>query len=229
MSQGLGWPFLVAPGRRRDYSTLMAPDFLVADADYGVLDEAVRPTDSPRAVEVRTRAGRRLTIVHATHLLIADDLGPGCAPPRDEHNRPLRLIYGYVVPGEWAAQPAEADLRAALGTALDVYRRFLDDEETVVVAAAQPFRLHSPGPARPPARVPLPGPPAGRRQVSGTAWIVAAVLVGLLAGGAVAANLLSRPDGPPIKLCPTATATTAGGLVPVAVSTRPSPTCNPPK
>jgi len=235
MSQGLGWPFLVASGRRRDYSTLLAPDFLVADADYGVLDEAVRPTDSPRVVEVRTRAGRRLTIVHATHLLTADDLGPDSAPPRDEHNRPLRLIYGYVVPGEWTPPPAEADLRAALGTALEVYRRFLDDEDTVAVAAAHLFRLHSTVPARvpspparvgtPPARVPVPGPPGGRRQRAGTAWIVGAVLIGLLAGGAVVASLLTRPDGPPVQICPTVTATAAGGLAPVVVSARPSASC----
>jgi hypothetical protein len=55
-----GWPFLVASGRRRDYSTLMAPDFLVGELDYGILDEVVRPTsegDPATVVEVRTRGG----------------------------------------------------------------------------------------------------------------------------------------------------------------------------
>ena len=156
-----GWPFLVAAGRRRDYRTLLAPEFLVADLDYGILDQAVRPTPETgpaTVVEVRTARGRPLTIVYATHRLTAADLidpvpgrthpagRPADAPgpdapgsdPRDEHGRPLRLIYGYATPDGYFPEPAPADLDSARTVALTTYRRFLADEERVEVTPVVP-------------------------------------------------------------------------------------------
>lgn len=147
---GAGWPFLVASGRRRDYSILLAPAFLVAESDYGVLEEALTPgseEEPPNAVQVSTRKGRSLTLVYATHLLTAGDLArpenATAAEPRDEYNRPLRLMYGFVVPNALVREPASADLGIARDSALEVYRHFLDDEEAFTVVSSQPFPLQS--------------------------------------------------------------------------------------
>ena len=154
----LGWPFLVAAGRRRDYSTLLAPRFLVAELDYGILNKVAEPTTGegpPAVVEVRTPRGRDMTIVYATHLLTAADLhiddqaAAAVLPPRDEHNRPLRLIYGFASPNARISQPATTDLAFARQAALDVYRSFLENEEGITVVASEPFPLRSVATARP--------------------------------------------------------------------------------
>jgi hypothetical protein len=95
----------------------------------------------PGVVEVRTGAGRRLCLVSETHLLTAEDLDG--AEPRDEHGRPLRLIYGYACPDGPVLEPDGTDLRHALSTALDVYRRYLVDEDRVTVVPSAPFTLRS--------------------------------------------------------------------------------------
>ena len=188
-----GWPFLVARGRRRGYSTLLAPSFLIAEGDYGVLEEAVGPTAEPGQAEVlrvNTRAGRTLAVAYATHVVTAADLAPAQArsgqagsgqagsgqacsgqagsgqagsgqagsgqagsaqagppsapPPRDEHSRPLTLLYGFVCRDAWISEPAPADLRFAHETALRVYQSFLDEEEGFTVVAADSYDLRSP-------------------------------------------------------------------------------------
>lgn len=170
-----GWPFLVARGRRRGYSTLLAPSFLIAEGDYGVLEEAVTPTAEPghaEVIRVATRADRALSVAYATHVVTAADLAPAPTrpvqtgpaqsgpvqtgpvqtgppgtpqpPPRDEHSRPLTLLYGFVCRDAWITEPAPADLRFAHETALRVYRDFLDDEEGFAVIAADSYGLHSP-------------------------------------------------------------------------------------
>ncbi|GIH03517.1 hypothetical protein Rhe02_15840 [Rhizocola hellebori] len=134
-----GWPFLIAAGRHRDYSILLAPEFLVQDLDYGFLDEVVKPgTGQPQVVDVHTRAGRRLTVVSATHPLTPAD----AAETHDEHGRPMRLLYGFVCVHR-IVEPDRADLEAAFAVALDAYRRFLRDEDSPVVTAGQPFTLRS--------------------------------------------------------------------------------------
>src|SRR4051812_36532744 len=98
------WPFLVARGRERGYRTLLAPDFLVAERGYGVLDDSVVPDpeeDRASVITVVTSTGRALTVAHATHVVTAADLAePGTEAgerePRDRHSRPLQLIYGFV-------------------------------------------------------------------------------------------------------------------------------------
>ncbi|MBC6461324.1 hypothetical protein, partial [Actinomadura sp. HBU206391] len=150
-----GWPFLVGRGRRRGYSTLLAPDFLVAQQSYGILEEVIDPSsagESAQAVQVVVSSGVRLTVVHALHRVTAADVGePGedAADPVDEHSRPLRVMYGYVCPGSWVPSygdpaAAETDLRAARTAALDSYRRFLSSgEDGFAVEPSAAYPLHS--------------------------------------------------------------------------------------
>jgi hypothetical protein len=171
-----GWPFLVAAGRRRDYTTLLAPRFLLADLDHGVLEQVVRPDAEPgrpTVVTVRTGRGRRLSVVSATHLLTAADLdGPDSdgADAHDEHGRPLRLIYGFTVPDVSTVDPDPADLRRALVQALPVYRSFLRDEEHATVVGSPAFRLRSA--VESPVPPPVDAAPAGTLR-----WLVTAVAV----------------------------------------------------
>jgi hypothetical protein len=146
-----GWPFLVGRGRRRGYSTLLAPDFLVEQETYGILEEAVDPSsagEAPQAVGLTLPAGHRLTVVYAVHRVTAADLGEDAPDPVDEHSRPLRVMYGFVCagssgPSQEDPAAAEADLGIARGAALDRYRRFLasaEQEIGVEPSAAYPLR-----------------------------------------------------------------------------------------
>jgi hypothetical protein len=179
------WPFLVARGRHRGYRTLLAPDFLVAERDYGVLDDEVVPStreDQASVIDVVTGAGHPLTVVHATHLVTSADIAePGGEPaghaPRDEHSRPLQLIYGFVCAyGAVTAphvenravtapldqdgaviSPLDEDLRVCLAASLAAYRRFLGDEDAFEVEAGREFQARSlvvrpPVPSRQPVR-----------------------------------------------------------------------------
>lgn len=224
----MGWPFLVAAGRRRDYSTLLAPDFLVADLDYGILETSVRPTSAPgpaMTIDVRTGGGRALTVVYATHLLAAADLTmPDVNPtlpvadPRDEHGRPLRLIYGFVAQDATLSRPDQADLTCALTAALATYRSFLQDEERAGVASSRPFALRSDITPRHPLRAaaslgvlavdmpePTPSLAVTPRRLAGAAVIVAFVAVIALIVSGTGRN---RP-GPPPGGCPTTATSTS--------------------
>jgi hypothetical protein len=170
------WPFLVARGRKRGYRTLLAPDFLVAEHGYGVLDDSVVPStqeDQGSLIEVVTRAGRALTVVHATHLVTSTDIAePGAEAddhePRDRHSRPLQLIYGFVCVDARVSEAHPDDLAACRETALGVYRRFLDDEEGFTVEAGQEFvprtRVTRRTPA--PTRRLAPAPASANRSLS---------------------------------------------------------------
>ncbi|GAA4574263.1 hypothetical protein [Planotetraspora kaengkrachanensis] len=145
------WPFLVARGRRLGYRTILAPGFLISAGEHGILDDTVVPdTQEDRAtvVETQTSSGHRISIVHATHLVTAEDVAePGTAPaeraPRDTHSRPLQLIYGFVCAGGGAAPPDPDDLRICREASLSAYRRFLADEEAFRVEAGHGFALRS--------------------------------------------------------------------------------------
>ncbi|GAA4585033.1 hypothetical protein GCM10023194_26530 [Planotetraspora phitsanulokensis] len=147
------WPFLVARGRRLGYRTLLAPGFLIAAGEHGVLDDTVVPDtreDRATVVETETPSGRRISIVHATHIVTAEDVAdPGTPPaeraPRDTHSRPLQLIYGFVYVGGGAAPPGPDDLRICREASLSAYRRFLADEEAFRVEAGHGFALRSHG------------------------------------------------------------------------------------
>jgi hypothetical protein len=241
-STALGWPFLVAAGRRRDYSTLLAPRFLVAELDYGILNKVAEPTTGegpPAVIEVRTPRGRDLTIVYATHLLTAADLLTASdpvaedkavvpvLPPRDEHNRPLRLIYGFATPNVRISQPATTDLAFARAAALDVYRPFLENEEAITVIPSEPFPLQSVVTARPdssmelsPTLAPAPSRPTGggsrRTAVLLAALLgVCAVVIGVVLAIGRGASTLT-----PVE-CPKATSAAARQVTP-----SPSPSCH---
>ena len=81
-----GAPFLIARGRRRGYSTLLAPGWLLAANDHGFLEDAVGPVDAPMAwrsgVAVRP-GGRRVGLVWAEHAVTSVEAGgPGAGEPR---------------------------------------------------------------------------------------------------------------------------------------------------
>jgi hypothetical protein len=202
-----GWPLLVAAGRRRDYSTLLAPDFLVAELDYGVLETVVRPNavnDTPVVTDTCTGGGRQLAVVYATHLL---------TDVRDEHGRPLRLLYGFASPDAHIESPAQADLAVALDTGLDVYRRFLSDEEGTTVSGSAAFALRSV--AHPLAAA---EPDAPHRRVlallaAAAAVVVAAVVLALV----FVAGHRTPPSVP--SVCPSRST--------VDIGPSPAPSCSP--
>jgi hypothetical protein len=234
MQANAAWPFLVAAGRRRDYSILLAPDFLVADLDYGILEEIARPSDEgrPTVVAVRTRAGRRLTVVHATHLLTAADLEPDgayAASPSDEHGRPLRLIYGFVS-HDRVVEPAAADLRTAFGAALVVYRRFLDDEDVIAVAPGHAYLMRSL--THPTAPVPVMVPVADPAKAPRVRRPIVLAASGVAVIGAIAAGVMvTTSPSPTLPPCPVSSAVPSADPSPAfgqpSRSRSPSPTRSP--
>ena len=69
--QEVGWPFLVSAGLVRDYTVLVAPDFLVADGEQGLLGIAGGAVDGGpiECRTVRTSSGRLLALSYAARLL----------------------------------------------------------------------------------------------------------------------------------------------------------------
>lgn len=197
MRPAKGWPFLVGAGRRRDYSVLLAPDFLVARGEYGLLNEIVTPTavDGPPRVVEATTGGGRVGIAYVTRLVTAADV----ANPRDEHSRPLRVIYGFVCQDGRIDEPAGADLDAARTAALDVYRRFLDGEAHFAAVPSAPFPLESTVTAQ------APSAPAGRRaspdpvpiRPRPPVWAWGAAAVAAVAAVAVTALLVANTGTEP--------------------------------
>jgi hypothetical protein len=216
-----GWPFLIGRGRRRGYTTLLAPDFLVAEQAHGALEEIIAPSagdDHTRTARLASTSGRRLTVVYATHRVTAADIGEP-ADPVDEHSRPLQIMYGFVCPETWASpQPdpaiAESDLRTARTAALDSYRRFLstaEDAVTVEPSVAYPLRSRLPadspstvvaaaaGP--PPAAAAHPNVPTRQNPVAqgpngaGTTWKVIVLVVAALTLIVLAIYRLTQDPG----------------------------------
>ncbi|MGN9907760.1 hypothetical protein ACTMTJ_09420 [Phytohabitans sp. LJ34] len=188
-----GWPFLVGAGRRRDYSVLLAPDFMLADSTHGRLGEVVAPTPvdaPPRVIEVSTSTGHRLEIAYATYLVSAADV----AQPRDEHGRPLRFMYGFVCRAGQIETPATADLDAARAASLATYRRYLAEEDNFRTAASTALPLRSTVTAWPvhDTRGRLVTIHRHRRSV--LAWSAAAATICALA---TAAMLIARHDDEP--------------------------------
>jgi hypothetical protein len=197
-----GWPFLVGRGRRAGHRVLLAPDFLVTEHDHGILEAS-----SVYTTELTSSAGRRLAVRCSTHQVSAEDVA-AAGQPRDEHGRPLRLIYGVVATG---VEPVNADLRVALESALDTYRRFLRREDDFEVVPSQAFPLTAPARRSMVDSAPaaVPGRRPGPRSVA------------LLSGAALAAVLVialtvlwgrSEPEtglkSPPPRCSTTTTTTT---------------------
>src|SRR4051812_29279194 len=142
MAAKQAWPFLVARGRDRGYSVVLAPDFLVADGDYGFLEEQAIPshTDAVHVADGLSAHGRRVCLVWTEQVVGAEDVGAQ-EEPRDAHSRPLRLLFGFVGPA--IASHAAADLEQARNAALSTYRRFLADEAGFTVESSAPFAMRS--------------------------------------------------------------------------------------
>ncbi|HEX3649926.1 MAG TPA: hypothetical protein VHV49_15980 [Pseudonocardiaceae bacterium] len=134
MDTAQGWPFLVARGRARGYSVLLAPDFLVARRDYGFLEEVAGPL--PDGTPFRTTTIRR---DHGDLGVVWSDYPTNV---RDEHSRPLRLLAGFACTGT-ISRPSELDLEAARAAAVATFERFLLDEDGFTVESAAPFPAHS--------------------------------------------------------------------------------------
>ncbi|XVS68047.1 hypothetical protein ACQPYE_18960 [Actinosynnema sp. CA-299493] len=188
-----GWPFLVARGRRRGYSVLLAPSFLIDD--HGLLEEVVGPVPDVRVASVRNAGGRWLCVVWAAHTATEAEIGN----PRDEHSRPLRLLYGFVCPDGVVERPSEAGMTASLAGALDTYRRFLEDEERFTVEASTPIDLGPPVLARAQPRTiappPAPQHPCPRRWQDTVLVLLAGLVVAIIGIRVLADD--SSDQGPP--------------------------------
>jgi hypothetical protein len=220
-----GWPFLIARGRRRGYTVLLAPDFLIDERDYGILEQTAGPVTGPfRIASVISTLGHRLCLVWSEYTVTAADLAGGS--PRDEHSRPLRLLNGFCT-REPVSAPAGTDLTHAHGAALDTYRRFLDDEEHFVVEPSNAFPTDSalaPAPSGRPevaARAQPPQPPSPLRR-----WAVPATLAGLAAGVTLVTVIALSPSGtsapPPSSPTSTPPPTSASTTKPTGTSGLPS-------
>lgn len=201
-----GWPFLVARGHRRGYSVLLAPPFMIQALDYGLLEQVVGPVSAAEPVRTTTTGNR--CVVWSEHTVTAADLADG-SETHDEHSRPLRLLYGLVVPDATVARPSEVDLERSCLAALDTYRRFLADEKHFTVEPSTPVDLRSAAvPSSPPS-----SPPSGTttppRPPSHWRYTGAALLAGLVIGVTGALVITSdspEPVPPPTPTTPTATA-----------------------
>ncbi len=199
------WPVAVAAGRRRDYSTVLAPS--VMSTEYGVLVESLSPGPVGGPAQVRavtTASGGRFTVAYRTHALTGADAGGGDpGPVRDEQGRPLLLMYGLARTGTTTSPPASSDLDRAAGPALAAYRHFLAGEEAFRALSSQAVPVDWPGAATPPA------PPGRRVWTAGIAALTLVALVALLgwfflrSGGEEA----PCPDLTTAKVAPAATAT----------------------
>jgi len=145
-----GWPFLIARGRRRGYTVLLAPGWLIAAQGHGVLEETVTPVAGQpwRVAVAGTTQGRRVGLAWAEHPVTGADVtgtpdSGGGAPVRDEHSRPLRLLYGFLCADAMIGDPSGDDLARSRDAALDTYRRFLTDEEHFTIEGSTPFDITS--------------------------------------------------------------------------------------
>jgi hypothetical protein len=208
-----GWPFLIGAGRRHEYRTLIAPGFLVAASEYGILDRHAGRTADGETRVVRIRSGSHpLWIAYATRTVTEADV----PDPRDEHGRPLQVLAGFVCEAP-VERPDPADLAIARDTGMSVYRHYLDDEDRFGVLSSEPFALRSTmRPAAPPDR-PAPGPRP--RPGRWTAAIVGAAALVLAALITVFAVTVSTGDGPVDNGDPTCAPTAT------AAATGPAPTC----
>src|SRR5688572_28101249 len=158
MTDARGWPFLIGAGRRHEYRTLIAPDFLIAAGEPGILDRHAGelPDGETRVVPIRAARGP-LWMAYTPYTVTAADV----ADPRDEHGRPLQLLSGFV-----CAAPIDrvdpGDLAVTLDAGIAAYRRYLADEDQFGLLPSAAFPLRS---VLRPAAAPAPAP---RTEQGGT-------------------------------------------------------------
>ena len=233
--QEVGWPFLVSAGLVRDYTVLVAPDFLVADGEQGLLGIAGGAVDGGpiESRTVRTSSGRLLALSYAARLLTSEDWSGTVA---DEFGRPLRLVVGVVTDRSRATDPTR-DLARAEEVVLPAYRRFRADESAYRIEPSHREPMRSLGLREPeglPAPVPVPyaAMPDRRRKrpVVSPVLLVFGVVVALM----LVLLLLFRPwatsggcvPAPSTTTTTTTTTTTSGvggaaGTGPVTTTTCP--------
>lgn len=177
MAEQVGWPFAVAAGRRRDYTVIAAPDFLVDSGLHGALADvaAPMPAEQPARVTAMHAGGRRWSLVYLTKVVEDGDLTggteTGAAEPDsgrllDEHGRPLRLIYGFVCAQEVTAVDP-SDLERAHRSVRAALTGLLGEEESFRSRRTAAFPLRSglrPPPTEPAGAVVTKLPPAGQRH-----------------------------------------------------------------
>lgn len=194
-----GWPFLIARGRRRGYSVLLAPAFL--RADYGLLEEVAGPVPANQPVQVataRTSRGEEVCVAWSAHLVTAEDLADG-TEPRDEHSRPLRLLYGFACQRAVPASPSDVDMARSLTAAMATYRRFLADEQRFTVESSAPFDLRSPVSSPRPSAPPV----TGTRQRRGYAVPLALAGLAVGIGMGIGIGAAMADDSPDLQQEPT--------------------------
>jgi hypothetical protein len=205
-----GWPFLVARGRETGYQLLLAPDFVLAGRDAGLLLTEVTgevPAQGPSQVSMLNGPSGPLAVVQRTVRATRGDVGETErpeAPLLDRAGRPILLGYGFVARGVQVLAPDETDLWHAQEAALTTYRRFhaaeydFEPEPSAAyplrstVGPAVPVAVAAPVPAAPPTpgwsqdalppRKPEPGPRSTGLVLAGIGLVLAAlVLVGVFA------------------------------------------------
>jgi hypothetical protein len=194
-----GWPFLIARGRRRGYSVLLAPDFLIDRQGYGFLEEIVAP---PPPGAVRTRQSGRSQVVWSAHPVAESDID---GDPHDEHGRPLLLLFGFLCE-KGKVELDTADLDRSRGEALTTYRRFLAGEERFTIERSSSFSLRSAVTSH--AASPAVASPAAPRRKAGPGVFAAGGAVVLALTIALAfVSCQGEPPAPPPPtplVCPTA-------------------------
>jgi len=192
--QEVGWPFLVSAGLVRDYTVLVAPDFLVAGGEQGLLGIAGGAVDGGpiESRTVRTSSGRLLALSYAARLLTSEDSSGTVA---DEFGRPLRLVVGVVTDRSRATDPSR-DLARAEEVVLPAYRRFRADESAYRVEPSHREPMRSLG-LREPERLPAPVavPYAARPDRRRVGPVVSPVLlvIGVVVALLLVLLLLFRP------------------------------------
>jgi hypothetical protein len=208
MAELHGWAFAVARGRRKGYQTLLAPDFLAASNEYGVLGQATggdTTTGVPTTARLHGLAAGDVVLTYQTQRLTSADL-PGDEPLTDEFGRPLDLLYGFAIRGAGLSTVDDADFLAAKGQALRTYQHFLSDESAFELEESAPFVLrstlaelsHEPAAEPVPFAEPAPFPttipePARARGIRRTAILGAVLVIALFAA---LWFVVLRDDGP---------------------------------
>ena len=215
--QEVGWPFLVSAGLVRDYSVLVAPDFLVATGEQGLLGVAGGAVDGGpvESRTVRTSSGRLLALSYAARRLAVQDWSGGVV---DEFGRPLRLVVGVVTDRSRATDPTP-DVARAEELVLPAYRRFRADESAYRVEPSHREPMRSLGVDEPeglPVPVALPGATSPDRRPAHRVGSPALLVIGVVVALLVVTLLLVRPwatsrDCVPAPTTTTTTTTAAAG------------------
>jgi hypothetical protein len=139
-----GWAFLVARGRRQGYRARLVPGMLSERGLSGLVEDSTGQSAPGAGVVVRnvdTTHGQ-MAIAYRTHRIRPDDLDDA-RPVRDEHGRPLDIVYGFACLGAIGGAPDDADLYTAFEQARETYRCFLADEAGFVTQISSAFVLRT--------------------------------------------------------------------------------------